>query len=101
MLHDVGKIGVSADLLSRRSALSVGEQDLVRRHVDMSAAVISDMPRLARVAEAVHAHQKHHDGGDYPAEAAGGQLDPELVQEFLRVIDRQGEQAADVQAEAG
>ena len=32
MLHDVGKIGVSADLLRKPSTLNPAEQDMVRRH---------------------------------------------------------------------
>ena len=74
MLHDVGKIGVSGHLLRSPSTLSPAEEDLVRRHVDMSAAVINDMPRLARVAEAVHAHHERHDGNGYPGEMSGDDI---------------------------
>lgn len=144
MLHDVGKIGVSADLLRRPTALNAGEHDLVRRHVDLGAAVISDMPRLAKVAEAVNSHHEHHDGGGYPGEmsgddipllgrilavadaysamildrpyrkgigrdqarsellkAAGTQLDPDLVREFVRLIDTRQAESARARAEAG
>ncbi|MBN1629837.1 MAG: HD domain-containing protein, partial [Thermoleophilia bacterium] len=74
LLHDVGKIGVAGDLLRKPGPLDAGEEDMVRRHVDLSAAVINDMPRLARVAEAVQAHHEHHDGGGYPAEVSGDDI---------------------------
>ncbi|OFW58864.1 MAG: hypothetical protein A2133_02230 [Actinobacteria bacterium RBG_16_64_13] len=85
MLHDVGKIGVSGDLLRRPTTLDAAEHDLVRRHVEMSAAVIGDMPRLARVVEAVHAHHEHHDGCGYPAESAGDGIP--LLGRVLAVAD--------------
>jgi diguanylate cyclase (GGDEF)-like protein len=74
MLHDVGKIGVPEDLLRKPGALAAGEEDLVRRHVDMSAAIINDMSRLAQVAQAVQAHHERYDGSGYPAETSGDDI---------------------------
>jgi putative nucleotidyltransferase with HDIG domain len=71
MLHDVGKIAVPVHLLRKPSTLSTGEEEVVRRHVDMGAAMIKDMPRLAEVAKAVYAHHERHDGSGYPTEASG------------------------------
>ena len=85
MLHDVGNIGVPSSLLHKPSALTPAEEDLVRRHVDMGAAVITDMPRLARVAEIVRAHHEHHDGGGYPAESSGDRIP--LLARILAVAD--------------
>jgi diguanylate cyclase (GGDEF)-like protein len=144
MLHDVGKIGVSADLLRRPTSLSPAEEDMVRRHVELSTAVIKDMPRLAQVAEAVNSHHEWHNGSGYPSEKAGGdipllgrilavadaysamitdrpyrkglsagearaelvraagtQLDPELVRQFLHLIDTRVVEPAVVKAEVG
>ncbi|MBN1320092.1 MAG: diguanylate cyclase [Thermoleophilia bacterium] len=85
MLHDVGKIGVPSSLLHKPSPLTPAEEDLVRRHVDMGAAVITDMPRLARVAEIVRAHHEHHDGGGYPTESRGDEIP--LLARVLAVAD--------------
>ncbi len=85
ILHDVGKIGVPVHLLRKPSALSAGEEDVVRRHVDMSAAVIRDMPRLAEVAKAVHAHHEHHDGNGYPTESSGDSIP--LLGRILAIAD--------------
>ncbi len=144
MLHDVGKIGVSSDLLSKPSTLSPAEQDMMRRHAEMSAAVINDMPRLAQVAEAVNSHHEWLDGTGYPDESAGGdipllgrilavadaysamvcdrpyrkgmtadeartelrraagtQLDPELVRQFLHLIDTRAIEPIATRAETG
>jgi HD-GYP domain-containing protein (c-di-GMP phosphodiesterase class II) len=85
MLHDVGKIGVSSTLLRRPSSLSPAEQDLVRRHVDLGAAVIKDMTRLAQVAEAVNSHHERHDGNGYPYEISGDDIP--LLARILAVAD--------------
>jgi diguanylate cyclase (GGDEF)-like protein len=85
MLHDVGNIGVSSDLLRRPSSLSAGEQDLVRRHVDLGAAVIKDMHRLAEVAEAVNSHHERHDGNGYPYETSGHDIP--MLGRILAVAD--------------
>jgi diguanylate cyclase (GGDEF)-like protein len=85
MLHDVGKIAVPEGLLRKPALLSAEEEDMVRRHVDMSAAVISEMPRLAQVVEAVAAHHERHDGGGYPAEVSGDDIP--LLGRILAVAD--------------
>jgi len=74
MLHDVGKIGVAGDLLRKPGPLDEGEEDMVRRHAELSAAVIRDLPRLAEVAEAVQAHHENHDGSGYPGEISGDDI---------------------------
>jgi HD-GYP domain-containing protein (c-di-GMP phosphodiesterase class II) len=74
MLHDVGKIGVPAQLLRQPTALTPAEEDMVRRHVDMSASVIEDMHRLAEVADAVRSHHERQDGSGYPAELSGDDI---------------------------
>jgi diguanylate cyclase (GGDEF)-like protein len=143
MLHDVGNIGVPAQFLRQPTALTPAEEDMVRRHVEMSASVIEDMPRLADVAEAVRAHHERQDGSGYPAElsgddipvlarilaiadayaamtldrpyrkpltreqaraelekGAGTQFDPELVRQFIQILDARGALASSACAEA-
>jgi diguanylate cyclase (GGDEF)-like protein len=85
MLHDVGKIGVPADLLRSPAPLTPAEEDMVRRHADIGADVINDIPRLARVAEAVHGHHERLDGSGYPLEAAGDDIP--LLSRILAIAD--------------
>lgn len=85
MLHDVGKIGVPTDLLQKPGLLSPEEEDMVRRHVDISTAIITDIPRLAEVAQAVSAHHERHDGSGYPAEISGDDIP--LLGRILAIAD--------------
>jgi diguanylate cyclase (GGDEF)-like protein len=85
MLHDVGKIGVPADLLRRPASLSAAEEQMVREHVKIGPDVIMDMPRLAEVAAVVYAHHEHHDGTGYPTMASGDDIP--ILGRILAVAD--------------
>jgi diguanylate cyclase (GGDEF)-like protein len=85
MLHDVGKIRISGSLLRKPAPLSSDEQATIRRHVDTSASIIGDMPRLIEVVEAVQAHHERYDGHGYPAGSYGE--DTPLLARILAVAD--------------
>jgi diguanylate cyclase (GGDEF)-like protein len=85
MLHDVGKIGVSQELLRRPGSLSEAEEDQVRGHVLLGAHLIMDIPRLAEVAEAVAAHHERYDGTGYPERITGDETP--LLGRILAVAD--------------
>jgi diguanylate cyclase (GGDEF)-like protein len=85
ILHDVGNIGVPADLLRSAAPLTAGEREIVRRHVEIGAEVINDLPRLAEVAEAVRAHHERFDGGGYPEQTEGDDIP--LLARILAVAD--------------
>jgi diguanylate cyclase (GGDEF)-like protein len=85
MLHDVGNIGVPADLLRSAAPLTAGEREIVRRHAEIGAEVINDLPRLAEVAEAVRAHHERFDGNGYPEQTEGNDIP--LLARILAVAD--------------
>jgi HD-GYP domain-containing protein (c-di-GMP phosphodiesterase class II) len=85
MLHDVGKIGVPADLLRRPASLSPVDEQIVREHVLIGSDVILDMPRLAEVAAIVSAHHEHWDGLGYPNETSGDDIP--VLSRILAVAD--------------
>jgi diguanylate cyclase (GGDEF)-like protein len=85
MLHDVGKIGIRPRLLRKSAPLTPEETTAVRRHVDLGEAIIRDLPRVAGVLEAVHAHHERHDGSGYPVGLAGEDIP--LLARILAVAD--------------
>jgi HD-GYP domain-containing protein (c-di-GMP phosphodiesterase class II) len=85
MLHDVGNLGVSQELLRRPGLLGPAEEEQVRGHVRLGAQLILDIPRLSEVAEAVSAHHERYDGTGYPAHTAGGEIP--LLGRILAVAD--------------
>lgn len=85
MLHDVGKLGVSQELLRRPGTLSSDEEEQIHRHVSLGVDLILDIPRLSEVAATVSAHHERYDGSGYPAHAAGDDIP--LLGRILAVAD--------------
>jgi PAS domain S-box-containing protein len=76
-IHDIGKISVPAEILSKPGRLSVSEFALIRTHAtvghDLLAATDFGMP----VAEIVLQHHERLDGSGYPRALAGGDVIPQ------------------------
>jgi HD-GYP domain-containing protein (c-di-GMP phosphodiesterase class II) len=65
-LHDVGKIGVPDAVLLKDGPLEGAEWEIMRRHPEWGAQLLSRVPGLRRVARIVrHAHERW-DGQGYP-----------------------------------
>ena len=73
MLHDVGKIGVSDELLAKATPLNADEWDEMRRHPEIGHRMLSGGP-LESVREWVLSHHERPDGGGYPAGLVGEEI---------------------------
>ena len=65
-LHDVGKIAVPAEILSKPSKLSKVEFDLVKQHAQQSYEILKNVEFPWPVAEAAWQHHERLDGSGYP-----------------------------------
>jgi response regulator RpfG family c-di-GMP phosphodiesterase len=70
-LHDLGMIGVRDDVLSKPGRLTEEEWEVVRRHPDIGADMISQHSAVAKVAPIVRHHHERWDGSGYPAGLQG------------------------------
>jgi PAS domain S-box-containing protein/putative nucleotidyltransferase with HDIG domain len=66
MIHDIGKIGVPAEVLSKPSRLTEIELQLVRQHAEMGYNILKDVTFNWPVAEIAHQHHERMDGSGYP-----------------------------------
>ncbi|HOD82201.1 MAG: Cyclic di-GMP phosphodiesterase response regulator RpfG [Planctomycetes bacterium ADurb.Bin126] len=71
LVHDIGKIGVPDVVLSKPGPLSDAEFALVRRHPELGADIVRNMPTFAREADLVLHHHERWDGQGYPNGVAG------------------------------
>lgn len=71
LLHDIGKIGISDAVLLKQGALDESQWLEMRRHAELGAALIGNVPTLAGVRELVLAHHERFDGKGYPRRLAG------------------------------
>jgi len=73
-LHDVGKIAVPAEILSKPTRLTAVEYELVKQHAQQSYEILKGMEFPWPVAEAVWQHHERLDGSGYPRKLNGEQI---------------------------
>jgi diguanylate cyclase (GGDEF)-like protein len=73
-LHDVGKIGIPAEVLHKTTPLEPAEVGMMRRHPEIGARILEPIPRMRRVAEIVRASHERVDGTGYPDGRRGDEI---------------------------
>ena len=67
-LHDIGKLGVPAEILRKREKLSAPDWERIKRHPEIGAEIIGEhtdpLLRLAR--QLALTHHENYDGSGYP-----------------------------------
>lgn len=66
LMHDIGKVGVSGNIIRKPMKLEPNEDSLMRRHPVLSADIMQPIELLAEAAEIVRHHHEHYDGTGYP-----------------------------------
>ena len=66
MLHDVGKVNVPDEILTKSTQLTDSEYELVKLHPADGEAMLRAEPTLAAAASIVRSHHERFDGGGYP-----------------------------------
>jgi PAS domain S-box-containing protein/putative nucleotidyltransferase with HDIG domain len=73
-LHDVGKISVPAELLSKPSKLTETEYSLIQEHPELGYRILKNLSFSWPVADAVRQHHERLDGSGYPAGLKGDDI---------------------------
>ena len=76
-LHDIGKIAVPADLLTKPSRLSAAERSLIEEHAARGAEILGGIAFGAPIAQIVRQHHERLDGSGYPDRLTGDEILPE------------------------
>ena len=71
MLHDIGKIGIPDDTLTKPDTLNDEEWKLLRTHPLMGAQIIRHVPDLANCVPGIQHHHERWDGTGYPSGLKG------------------------------
>lgn len=66
LLHDIGKIGVPDDLLSKAGQLRTDEFERIQQHPVTGARILSEISFLRDVAATIRCHHERLDGRGYP-----------------------------------
>ena len=84
-VHDIGKIAVPAEILSRPGRLSEAEFSLIQAHPATGFGILADVDFGSPVAEMVLQHHERLDGSGYPRGFKGADILPEA--RILAVAD--------------
>jgi PAS domain S-box-containing protein/putative nucleotidyltransferase with HDIG domain len=76
VLHDIGKILVPAEILSKPARLNNAEMALIREHAGAGADIVGPIGFDLEVAETIRQHHERLDGSGYPAKLRGGEILP-------------------------
>jgi response regulator RpfG family c-di-GMP phosphodiesterase len=72
-LHDIGKIGISGEILHKPDRLSDSEFQQMKNHTDLGYQLLNklDKPLIKMAATIAHEHHEYYNGMGYPAGLIG------------------------------
>jgi HD-GYP domain-containing protein (c-di-GMP phosphodiesterase class II) len=85
LLHDIGKIGIRDDVLTKRGPLTDEEFKHIQQHVVIGHRILADLHAIEHLLPGVLYHHERYDGAGYP-EGLKGDAIP-LLARILAVAD--------------
>jgi putative nucleotidyltransferase with HDIG domain len=70
-LHDIGKVGIPDQILTKPAALDAAEWEIMRRHAEIGEQLARRIEAVAPAAPAIRHHHERVDGTGYPDGLAG------------------------------
>jgi diguanylate cyclase (GGDEF)-like protein/putative nucleotidyltransferase with HDIG domain len=74
LLHDVGKIGVPVEILTKPGALAPDERAAIERHPDLGVELLEGIDFPWDILPMVRFHHERWEGGGYPSGIAGEEI---------------------------
>lgn len=81
LLHDIGKIGISDDILNHEDLLSEEEEAQMRVHVEIGKKIVDPIGFNKQIVEGIYLHHKNFDMSGYPEN-----IELERLPMFARII---------------
>ncbi len=85
LLHDIGKIAISEDILNKQDRLIDAELEEMKRHSEIGYNILSALNEMAEIAKAVLSHHENWDGTGYPMGLKGENIP--LQARIIRIVD--------------
>lgn len=74
VLHDIGKIGVSDNILNKPEKLTKAEYEEIKNHSSIGAEIIEKVDFLKKASEIIRHHHERYDGKGYPDGLSGDEI---------------------------
>lgn len=71
MVHDIGKIGISEQILNKPGKLTDAEFEVIKRHPVKGADILAEIEEFFSIAHIVRHHHERYDGRGYPDGISG------------------------------
>lgn len=84
-LHDIGKIGISDEILNKKGPLTEKEYEIIKKHPLTGAYAIRNIVRLKSIYKIILYHHERYDGKGYPFGLKGKEIP--LCSRILSVMD--------------
>lgn len=85
IVHDVGKIVIPTEILTKPGPLTEQEWEIVKRHPLTGLEIVADAPEVPMTREVVRHHHENFDGSGYPDGLAGERIP--VAARIVRVAD--------------
>ncbi len=85
LLHDIGKIGVSHEIINKTEKLTDEEFRQIRSHAELGSRILSRIREAPYLSEGARHHHERYDGKGYPDGLSGEEI-PELAR-IIAVAD--------------
>jgi putative nucleotidyltransferase with HDIG domain len=74
LLHDIGKLGIPMDILSKPGKLTHDEYEIIKTHAALGGDLVKDSPSLRPLVSIIRNHHEFFDGRGYPDKLSGNQI---------------------------
>ena len=74
MVHDIGKVAVPSEILTKPTHLTDLEMKMVQEHAETGYQILKDIPFPWPIADMVHQHHERLDGSGYPKGLKGDEI---------------------------
>lgn len=85
LLHDVGKIIISKEILTTPNKLTEYEYNEIKKHPEIGYRILNSVPELSEIAEIILYHHERIDGKGYPKGLKGEEIP--LISKIISICD--------------
>lgn len=84
-LHDIGKVGIPEEILSKPGKLKKEEYEIIKTHAEKGYRIAMFNPEFEKIAPCILAHHEKYDGTGYPLGLKGNDIP--LLARIINVVD--------------
>ncbi len=84
-LHDIGKIAIPDEILTKKGKLTKKEWEIIKKHPEIGYNISSSSPQLSPISVGILSHHEHWNGNGYPRGLKGEKIP--LEARIINIVD--------------